>query len=486
MGVHTINETIVPVILCGGSGTRLWPVSREGLPKQFLRLIGSGTLLQETAERALRVTGAPESHVVTVTLDALRPEVARQLAALDPAMARHVIGEPSARNTAAAVALAARYVEKAFGPEACLWILAADHYMGDEAALGEGFRAALAAARDGYLSTFGITPTRPETGYGYIRVGGALDTAPSARAIDRFVEKPDRATAQSYLDSGAYLWNSGMFLFRADAVLRNFAAHAPEILSLVDKAMKNGDDEGRSVCADTYNTIPEVPFDTAIMEKTDRAAVVPCDPAWSDIGSFESLWEIRDRDANGNVLDGLVAAHDSRDCLVMAQDRLVACVGVKDLVIAETGDCVLVADRRNSDALKVLVKALKKSGRPEISEPVEKSFDWGSARTLCSQPGRTVRDITVAAGQTLAPRIQDGRGAFWSFIDGTGVLTLDGKLRPVGPGDALFIAPGTVYSLECAGGAPLQAVEIQSAASPQAGTGARPLTAAQTQGKAAA
>lgn len=459
MGVQN-NETIIPVILCGGSGTRLWPVSREGLPKQFLSLLGSGTLLQETAERALRVTGAPEGNVVTVTLEALRPEVARQLSEISPAMARHVIGEPCARNTAAAVALAARYVEKTFGSDAFLWILAADHHMGDEAALAEGFRSALATAKEGYLSTFGITPTRPETGYGYIRLGAGLPADPQARAIDRFVEKPDRATAQGYLDSGEYLWNSGMFLFRADTVLDNFQTHAAEILAPVDTAMERGAN-ATSVCPQTYSAIPESPFDIAIMEKTARAAVVPCNPAWSDIGSFESLWEIREKDPNGNVLDGLVAAHDSRDCLVLAQDRLVACVGVKDLVVAETGDCILVADKANSDALKVMVKALKKSGRREISEPVEKSQDWGKVKTLSSHPDRLVREIAIAPGHSLPPLIQNGNGAFWTFTEGTGIIAVNGRPHSIGPGASLFIAPETAYAISCTSTVPLQAIEIR-------------------------
>ncbi len=361
-----MNQPVIPVILCGGSGTRLWPASREEFPKQFLNLMGARSLLQETARRALALSGAAPDRLVTVTLGALAGEVGRQLTAFDPACARHILSEPSARNTAAAVALAALHVKAAFGGEALLWVLPADHHIADENALAEGLRLGIIAAGQDRLVTFGIKPTRPDTGYGYINLGAALDGHANIRPITRFVEKPDAATAQSYLDAGTYLWNSGMFLFRADAVLAQFRRHAPDILAATEAAAAHG-----RIDPALYAAIPELPFDKAVMERSADGVVIPCDPQWSDIGSWESLWDVRGKDSAGNAASGDVVAVDTADCLIESLGgRLVACAGLRDIVVVDTGDAVLVADRTNTDAVKALVKELKARQRAEtVSRP---------------------------------------------------------------------------------------------------------------------
>jgi mannose-1-phosphate guanylyltransferase/mannose-6-phosphate isomerase len=362
-----MSNLIVPVILCGGSGTRLWPASRENRPKQFLKLIDDRSLLQNTVQRALRVSGAEADKVVTVTLGALKKGVAEQLGEIDKQAAVHILCEPSARNTAAAVALAALHAASRFGEKAMLWVLPADHHMGDEQALSEAFQIGLRAAEQGSLVTFGIQPARPDTGFGYIRSGDAFGKG-AAFHIAEFVEKPDLATAQSYLDAGTYLWNSGMFLFSAEAVLNQFETHAPAILAATRRAIEAGTHEAPDSAL--YAAIPSQPFDKAIMEKTSDGIVVPCDPVWSDIGSWHSLWEMRAQDAHGNVAESGAILIDSRNCLVQADKRLVACAGVENLVIIDTGDALLVADRANADAMRNLVKALKEKGRQELIDLV--------------------------------------------------------------------------------------------------------------------
>lgn len=355
------KQIIVPVILCGGSGTRLWPASRDVFPKQFLNLFGEDSLLQNTLRRALRISKAPANHVVMVTLSALEGEACRQTSEITKAAGEHILKEPMARNTAAAIAYAALYVQNIFGPQALMWVLPSDHYIGDEDSLEEAFQKGARAAQHGKLVTFGITPTRPDTGYGYIKHSHTL-IEEGVYAVADFEEKPNRATAEAFLASGKYLWNSGMFLFSAQSVLGQFSCHAPTLLAKVSAAMDSSADGGRSPSPQSYADIPAEPFDKAIMEKTDRAAIVPCDPNWSDIGSWESLWEIGEKDQNGNVIEGQTLTNSTKGCLIQSGgNRLVACAGLENLVIVDTGDVVLVADRTNHDSIRALVQQLNKN-----------------------------------------------------------------------------------------------------------------------------
>lgn len=356
---------IIPVILCGGSGTRLWPVSRNSTPKQFLKLLSDKSLLQETAIRALNLTGTSASDLMTVTLGSLAGDVKTQLSELDQNATRHVIAEPSARNTAAAIAYAAIYARETFGEDAVLWILPSDHHMGNLDSLKIALTESIKAAHDDYLVTFGITPTRPETGYGYIKVGHKTERS-EANVIDRFVEKPDKATAQSYLDDGSYLWNSGMFLFKVRAALDQFRRFAPAILEQAEQAMAQTADK-RTPDTGLYSAIDKVPFDIAIMEKADRRAVVPCNPEWSDIGSWESLWDIRPKDEFSNSLDHNTVAVGTTNSLVIGSGkRLITTVGLDHIAVIETGDAILVLDLRKSQDIKTLVETLQKSDRKDL------------------------------------------------------------------------------------------------------------------------
>lgn len=440
-------KKIVPVILCGGSGTRLWPASREKLPKQFLNLLSDQSLLQETVLRALRISGAQPENVVTVTLGNMSESVREQMRSIAPALAQHILSEPSARDTGAAVSFAANYIKSHFGGDAVMWILPSDHHIGDENAMKESLDHALWAAGQNYLVTFGIQPTRPDTGYGYIRLGTALSGQGAFKA-EKFVEKPDLATAQHYLETKQYLWNSGMFVFSADCVLEQFEKHAKSLNETVCTAMKKSAD-AHEVDATLYASIEKRPFDKAIMEKADLVAVVPCNPNWSDIGSWESLWEIREKDAGGNVTDGEVFTLQSSNCLVQSKNKLIACAGVQDLVIIETADSLLVADKRNSDIMKLLVNGMKAEGRKEVVD--------------ISCGGSGLREIDLSGKGAAAILSSGDAQSFLVVMDGKGVLIdPQGKEKALSSGEMFFLSPNASYRLEAREGGSVKAVKVMT------------------------
>lgn len=452
------NSVIVPVILCGGSGTRLWPASREDHPKQFLSLMDDFSLLQNTMKRALRTAGAQAEHIVTVTLGTLSAQVERHLSELDPAAAQHILSEPSARNTAAAVALAAAYIKEHFGDDTVMWVLPADHHIGDEDDLGMAFRQALAAAQNGYLVTFGIRPTRPDTGYGYIQLGEQFSEGTACKAAC-FVEKPNREVAQTYLDAGNYLWNSGMFLFETDVVLRQYREHAADILSGVESALRASTKQGTPDAA-LYDVITKTPFDKAIMEKSAHVAIVPCDPEWSDIGSWESLWEIREKDMHGNVVEGRAACFDTKNCLVQSQERLIACAGLENIVVIESGDAILIADRSNADAMRVLVGGLKKSGYADAMKAPATPQPWSMTKTLSDPAGYNVREFVLASGNMMKMQRHAYQSKFWTVTEGQARIVIGGVERIVKMQESAFIPAGVDYSIASMPGSDLKVVEV--------------------------
>ena len=454
------KEFIVPVILCGGSGTRLWPASREKHPKQFLNLVNDFSLLQNTMRRALRVCGAEASSMVTVTRGTLKNSVSAHIAEIDEKGIAHILCETKARNTAAAVAFAAEYVTRNFGPDAIMWILPADHHIADENILSQSLCDALEAARAGKLVTFGITPTRADTGYGYIRAGAKTTTA-GVLEVAEFVEKPNLETAQKYVAEGNYLWNSGMFLFTAQSVTEHYNEFAPRILSDVRAAMKTDD---REPCAKTYSQIEEISFDKAIMEKSKNTAVVPCNPEWSDIGSWESLWDIMPKDMNNNVVQGKATLHNAQGCLVQSKDRLIAVAGLDNIVVIESGDAILIADKTDANSMKTLVSSLKKAGAREAIEPpvAQPHQPWTMVKTLhnAEQPFHT-REITIKAGHKKTFEAQETGLCLYTVLEGKAAFSINGNIKTLDAFESMNVQAITGYTIINRGNHDLKMIEVQ-------------------------
>jgi mannose-1-phosphate guanylyltransferase len=454
-----VQDLIVPVILCGGSGTRLWPASRQNHPKQFLSLIDDFSLLQNTLRRALRISGANASSVVIVTLCGMEEPVRKQLSEIDKDAASHILCEPTARNTAAAVALAADYVRKTFGENAIMWILPADHHIGRESALASSFQQALQAAKQSKLVTFGIKPTRPDTGYGYIRTGDA-DATGLIYAVDSFVEKPNLETAEAYFADSSYLWNSGMFVFAAKTVLTQYEIFAPDILKGVRNSVRFSD---RRPSTDLYDAITSVPFDTAIMEKSENIAVVPCNPQWSDIGSWESLWEISDKDSNNNVLEGRAVAHNTQGCLIQSKNKLIAISGLKDIVVIESEDAILISNKSDNDSMKQLVNALKTSGAREvvdIAEAPAAAQPWTMVKSLEGQKSLQAREIAIAPGQHKTFETGDSGLCLYTVVEGKAHITIGGAVKTLKAFESLHIETLSTYTIANQGTSALKMIEV--------------------------
>lgn len=458
------REIVIPVILCGGSGTRLWPASRENHPKQFLSLMDDFSLLQNTIRRALRVSGAHASSLVVVTLSAMANSVKQQLAEIDPDATAHILCEPSARNTGAAVALAANYVATTFGPDAVMWVLPSDHHIAREDVLARAYQNALPAAIEGNLVTFGITPSRPDTGYGYIRVN-ADDKTPAVSMAEHFCEKPDLETAKSYLAEGNYLWNSGMFLFTAAHVLAHYNEYASSIQIATLEAMTKGAPTRPDAAA--YAAIEKQPFDKAIMEKSNRVAVVPCDPHWSDVGTWESLFDIRDKDMNGNVIDGRAATHNASGCFIQGKDRLIAVAGLDDLVIVETDDALLITNKNDPASMQGLVAKLKSSGAREAIDPPapqQPAQAWTMVKSLSDKTYNT-REITIAPGQHKSFAAQDAGFCLYTVLEGDAAIACGSAVKTLSAFESADVQSGMEYTItNCSDDMPLKMLEVQKTA----------------------
>jgi mannose-1-phosphate guanylyltransferase/mannose-6-phosphate isomerase len=448
-----------PVVLSGGSGTRLWPLSRQNQPKQFLALVGERSLYQETLLRASRLPGA--AAPVTVCADDHRFMVGEQLQAIGLANGG-ILLEPSARNTAPAIALAAWHLAS-LDRDALMLVLPADHLIEDETAFRDAVGRAVGLADAGWLVTFGIRPDYAETGYGYILRG--TDLGDSGFRVERFVEKPDRATAESYLSHGGYSWNSGMFLFRASRYLDELERHAPAIAEAarLAHASSRADLDFIRIDADAFAQSPSDSIDYAVMEKTDRAAVVPVSCGWSDIGSWSALWSVTERDGDDNRLDGDVIAVDSHGCLVRAAERrMIATLGVDDLVIVDTPDATLVARKDRVQDVKLLVDRLKRDGRTEHLVHRKVYRPWGSYDSLAVGPGFQAKRIVVRPGASLSLQKHSHRAEHWIVVSGVAEVTCDDRVFNLHANESTFIPQGSVHRLRNRGDAPVELIEVQS------------------------
>ncbi len=446
------SPVIVPVLLAGGSGTRLWPVSRTVVPKHLAPLLGQRSLLQETARRLLAF--APAQRVITVGAAAQELLLQRQLAEIAAPLAANLLLEPQPRNTAAAIAVAACRALEQWGPDSILLVCPSDHLISRPEQLEKAVAASLDAAATGRIVTFGIAPSRAETGFGYIAVGRAIDAWPGLHEVREFVEKPARARAEAMLESGGYLWNAGIFLMRAEVVLGELERHEPAIAEASRRAFAGlGAGPGLRLPAEAYARIPAAPIDKAVMERSARIAVAPCDPGWSDVGSWNALWELAARDAAGNVQGGDVALEDVRDSFVKAEHRLVVLAGVRDLAVVETADAVLVAGREASDAIKEVVARLAKEGRPEVVRHLAETRAWGAEVRVADREGYRILERRLTPGARLR---LDGRAVFLRLLI-AGAGELEGREGILGPGSIL---PTGAAELRNVGQTPLLLLEI--------------------------
>ncbi len=451
---------IIPVILSGGAGTRLWPLSRELYPKQFLPLTGERSLLQQTI---VRVHGlANVAPPLVVCNEEHRFLVAEQLREIGVTGAQ-ILLEPVGRNTAPAVALAALRLQSA-GDDPLLLVLPSDHVIVDTAAFRAAVTAGSAAAAGGALVTFGVLPTRPETGYGYIRAGDPVDAKGPARRVQAFVEKPDAARAAAYVASGDYLWNGGMFLFSASAYLAELERHAPAILAACRAACDgiSADLDFVRVRREPFLDAPSDSIDYAVMEHTDRAVVVPLDAGWSDVGSWDALLEVQAADARGNVISGDVLAQDVDDSLIRAESRLVAALGIKNHIIVETADAVLVADRSRAQDVKRLVERLKAERRDEPLVHRQVFRPWGSYEGLVLTERFQVKRIVVKPGASLSLQMHHHRAEHWVVVKGTARVTCGAEVKLLAEDESTYIPIGTRHRLENPGRIPLEIIEVQS------------------------
>lgn len=449
---------ILPVILSGGAGTRLWPLSRELYPKQLLPLVSEQTMLQETV---LRLRGMPEvESPLLVCNEAHRFMVAEQLRLLDQPAAG-IILEPCGRNTAPAVALAALFARQQ-GEDPLLLVLPADHLIQDVGVFQRSVETAAISAEKGALVTFGIVPTKPETGYGYIQA--APGKGEEVRPVAQFVEKPDLKTAETYLASGQYFWNSGMFLFRASRYLEELQRYRPEILRVCEqtfRAMTRDLDFIRLEQA-SFAACPGESIDYAVMENTDQAVVLPLDAGWNDIGAWSSLWEVQAHDANGNVTFGDVLCEQSDNNYLHAQSRLLAAVGVQDLVVVETADAVLVAQRDQVQEVKGIVDQLKAQQRGEALLHRRVNRPWGAYEGVDVGERFQVKRITVHPGASLSLQKHHHRAEHWVVVKGTAKVICGEQELLLSENQSTYIPLGAVHRLENPGQIPLEIIEVQS------------------------
>lgn len=450
---------IHPVVLSGGSGTRLWPLSRADYPKQLLALTEADSLFIATLKRVAEAKdfAAP----LLVASEALRFLLLGQCqaAGIEP---QTIILEPMGRNTAPAVLAAALYLARK-DPDAFMLVLPSDHLIGDLAAFHRAIATARPAAEAGRLMTFGIEPSSPDTGFGYIRRGAALPEAKGAFAIQSFAEKPSAAKASELIAEGA-LWNSGMFLLRADRLIEEMARHAPAVLKAVSASLASATSDGAflRLASESFSGAPSIALDVAVMEKTDKAGVVPCELKWSDVGSWNALWQASAKDKDGNASVGDVVALEASGNYLRSQDRLVAVAGVENLVIVETGTALLVVPRDKTQLVKPLVEKLQAAGRREAVEHARVYRPWGWYESLREGPGFQVKQLTVKPGASLSLQSHRHRAEHWVVVSGLARVTCGEETFDLAANQSTYISPTQKHRLANPGKEELVVIEVQT------------------------
>ena len=455
------NPKITPVILSGGSGTRLWPVSRSLYPKQLLPLVSERTMIQETMERVRdkSLFNAP----IVIANEEHRFIIAEQLRKIGFDDTK-IILEPEGRNTAPAAALAALQIQKS-DPDTLMLIMPSDHVISDDKSFRNSLNNAYdAATQHNLLTTFGIVPDKPETGYGYIKEGAEISDISNCHLIEQFVEKPNKKTAEKYIKNGKYYWNSGIFLFPISVYIDVLSKNAPEMLSVCKNALDKCENDMTFVRPnkEIFLTCPSNSIDYAVMEKTDKAAVVPVNMGWNDVGSWNALWEIADKDENGNVVTGDVISHESKNCLMRTEGPAVAAVGLEDLIVVATKDAVLVCDKDRTQDVKAIVDKLKASGRNEHISHTVVYRPWGSYQTSDADDRFQVKRLVVNPGQILSLQMHHHRAEHWVVVKGTAEVTIDDNVQTLCENESCYIPIGSTHRLHNPGKIPLFIIEVQS------------------------
>ena len=461
--------SLLPVLMAGGSGTRLWPLSREMYPKQLLKLTDHRSLLQNTALRAKKIPGALPP--VVICGDPHRFLVAEQLREVGIEGAT-IILEPEGRNTAPAATVAALHAQQKHGPDTQVFLMSADHAVAREAAFVKAVVAASQAAATGRLMTFGIKPTRPETGYGYLKAGPALKVAAmgrshkgkgGAREVAAFVEKPDARKAARFLKAGGYFWNGGIFLFPAARFLAEVQRLEPAMLAACEQALAKArrDRDFIRLDAASFKKARKESIDYAVMEKAEDIALVPLDAGWDDVGTWSFLGNLTDKDKRGNFTRGDVWLQDVQDSLIHAEGRLVAAVGIKDHIVIETRDAVLVTTRDRAQDVKKIVESLKAAKRPEAQDHPKVYRPWGWYDSIANAPGFQVKRIGVTPGQKLSLQMHHQRAEHWIVVKGTARVTIDDRVFDLTENQSCFIPLGSKHRLENTTKDPLELVEVQ-------------------------
>lgn len=456
------SAQIHPVILSGGAGTRLWPLSRASYPKQLLKLASEQTMLQDTAARGLSDVGFAAPLLVCNEEHRFLVDEQLQQVGIKP---QAILLEPLARNTGPAIAAAALWL-LARDPDALMLVQPSDHVIASLPDFHAAVMRGLAAAQDGRLVTFGVKPIHADTGYGYIQCGEPIDGAEGVFAVDRFVEKPDRATAQRFVDSGAFFWNSGIFLLSARAYLGELSRINPAMLSACERAVQDGKEDLAffRLCADSFGQAPELSIDHAVMEHTSRAAIVPVDMAWSDVGSWPALRGVGKLDGDGNILQGDVLAERVHNSYIRSEGQLIAAVGLDNVIVVATDDAVLVADADSASEVSGIVARLRGLNRPESRQHVMCHRPWGHYRTVDAGDRFQVKRITVKPGAKLSLQKHFHRAEHWVVVHGTAIVQRGEERMLVRENESVYIPIGAEHRLENPGKLPLQLIEVQSGA----------------------
>ncbi|WP_033576694.1 mannose-1-phosphate guanylyltransferase/mannose-6-phosphate isomerase [Dickeya chrysanthemi] len=450
---------LLPVIMAGGTGSRLWPMSRELYPKQFLRLHGKLSMLQETVQRLNRLE---VREPVVICNEEHRFLVAEQLRQIKK-LSQNIILEPVGRNTAPAIALAAlNAIEE--GDDPVMLVLAADHIMNNNSAFHDAIALATPYAEANSLVTFGIVPACAETGYGYIQRGKLVGSTESLFKVKRFVEKPNEETAEKYMNSGEYYWNSGMFMFRARRYLEELSKYRPDILECCQRAVEKStrNDYFLNVDKDSFAICPDESVDYAVMEKTDEAVVVSLDAGWNDVGSWSALWDVSEKDQSNNAISGDAFLYNTKNCYINTDEKLVAAIGVDNLVIVNTKDAVLVVNKNKVQDVKKIVEFLKSEQRSEYRKHRESYRPWGRSDAVVQEERFNVNRITVKPQGAFSMQMHHHRAEHWVVLSGTAKVTIEGKSFLLTENQSTFIPIGSLHSLENPGKIPLELLEIQS------------------------